>query len=217
MGILDTISSQFVEVIEWLDDSNKTLLYRFPVRGQEIKDGAKLTVRESQAAVFVFQGQIADVFHPGRTSMGIIGDSGRYTQFQAADAMREAAQNPSGGAGTGAGLGAGFALGNTMAATLRDAATRSQNDSMATSCRCSSCGLENVASARFCNDCGARLDGQPETISCLNCGVPTELGAKFCTECGAAQVKQICSKCQAEMAAGARFCKECGTRIEQFG
>jgi hypothetical protein len=44
-----------------------------------------------------------------RTSMGVIGDVGRYTQFQAADAMRDAAQNPSGGAGTGAGLGAGFA------------------------------------------------------------------------------------------------------------
>ena len=61
MGILDAIRSQFIEVIEWLDDSGNTLLYRFPVQGQEIKNGARLTVRESQAAVFVFQGQIADV------------------------------------------------------------------------------------------------------------------------------------------------------------
>src|SRR5688500_20366721 len=54
-----------------------------------------------------------------RTSMGVIGDVGRYAQFQAADAMRDAAQNPSGGASTGAGLGAGFAIGNAMAGAMR--------------------------------------------------------------------------------------------------
>src|ERR1051325_1941284 len=65
MGILDAIRNQFIEVIEWLDDSGNTLVYRFPVKGQEIKMGAQLTVRESQAAVFVNQGQIADVYGPG--------------------------------------------------------------------------------------------------------------------------------------------------------
>src|SRR5215210_6948252 len=65
MGIFEAIRSQFIEVIEWLDDSGNTMLYRFPVHQQEIKNGAKLTVRESQVAVFVFQGQIADVFGPG--------------------------------------------------------------------------------------------------------------------------------------------------------
>src|SRR2546426_10594683 len=286
MGIFDAIRSQFIEVIQWLDDTGNTLVYRFPVQGQEIKNGARLTVRESQAAVFVHQGQIADVFGPGlytidggntpilsklvawmhgfnspfkaevyfvntkqftdlkwgtsnpvmmrdsnfgmvrlrafgiysfrvtdpralikeiagtnahfvtediegqlkrtlvsgfsdalaeskiaaldlasnydelskfirskltddfkvygleltkfvvenislpaeveaamdkRTSMGVIGDVNRYTQFQAADAMRDAAQNPSGGAGLGAGLGAGFAVGNAMAGAMTDA------------------------------------------------------------------------------------------------
>src|SRR6185503_17892057 len=68
MGILDRLSpsSQFIEVIEWLDDSTNTLLYRFPVKDQEIKNGAQLIVRESQAAVFVHEGQIADQFPPGR-------------------------------------------------------------------------------------------------------------------------------------------------------
>src|SRR5205085_1633662 len=293
MGILDrlTPSSQFIEVIEWLDDSPNTLLYRFPVRDQEIKNGAQRIVRESQVAVFVHEGQIADQFPPGRytidggntpilsklgawkygfnspfkaevyfvntrqftdlkwgtpnpvmmldadfgmdrlrtfgiytmrvvdpqsfikevagtngrfitediegqlkrtlvggfsdalgeskiaaldlasnydelakftrvklndefktfgleltkfvienislpqeveaamdkrTSMGVIGDVGRYTQFQAADAMRDAAQNPSGGAGTGASLGAGFALGNAMAGAMSDALKQSR-------------------------------------------------------------------------------------------
>src|ERR1700674_5726467 len=62
MGILDAIRTRFIEVIEWLDDSGNTILHRFPVQGQEIKNGARLTVRESHAAVFVYQGQIADVF-----------------------------------------------------------------------------------------------------------------------------------------------------------
>src|SRR5947209_4184684 len=288
MGILNRLSpsAQFIEVIEWLDDSSDTMLYRFPVRGQEIKNGAQLIVRESQSAVFVHEGQIADVFGPGRytvdggntpilsklgawkygfnspfkaevyfvntkqftdmkwgtsnpimmrdqdfgmvrlrafgiysirvadprafikevagtnsrfetediegqlkrtlvscftdalgeskipaldlasnynelsqvararisnefmtfgiemtkffienislppeveaamdrrTSMGVLGDAQRYTQFQAADAMRAAAENPSGGAGTGAGLGAGFAIGNAMANAMAGA------------------------------------------------------------------------------------------------
>src|SRR4051812_23758567 len=68
MGILDRLSptSQFIEVIEWLDNTNNTLVYRFPVKDQEIKNGAQLNVRESQAAVFVSEGQIADLFPPGR-------------------------------------------------------------------------------------------------------------------------------------------------------
>src|SRR5678816_4341099 len=71
MGIFDRLSptAQFIEVIEWLDDSSNTLLYRFPVRDQEIKNGAQLIVRESQAAVFVHEGQIGDVFGPGRYSV----------------------------------------------------------------------------------------------------------------------------------------------------
>ncbi|MCV5689913.1 SPFH domain-containing protein, partial [Escherichia coli] len=51
--------NQFIEVIEWLDDTGTTLVYRFPVYQQEIKNGAQLIVRESQAAVFVFEGQVA--------------------------------------------------------------------------------------------------------------------------------------------------------------
>src|SRR5215813_15303594 len=65
MGILDAMRTQFIEVIEWLDNSGNTMIYRFPVHDQEIKNGARLTVRESQAAIFVHEGQIADVFPPG--------------------------------------------------------------------------------------------------------------------------------------------------------
>ena len=351
MGIMDAIRSQFIEVIEWLDDSGNTLLYRFPVQGQEIKNGARLTVRESQAAVFVFQGQIADVFTPGlytidggntpilsklgawmhgfnspfkaevyfvntkqftdlkwgtanpvmmrdsdfgmvrlrafgiysirisdprafikevagtnghfvtediegqlkrtlvsgfsdalaeskiaaldlasnydelskfvrskltdefksygldltkylienislpqeveaamdkRTSMGVIGDVGRYAQFQAADAMRDAAQNTSGGAGTGAGLGAGFAIGNAMAGAMTNAMNPKPSDASA----------------------GA------SKVNCIKCGALMLAGGKFCSECGAKQEKQKCSKCQTELSPGTKFCNECGTKVE---
>src|SRR2546426_4114330 len=318
MGIFDAIRSQFIEVIQWLDDTGNTMLYRFPVQGQEIKNGAQLTVRESQAAVFVFQGQIADVFGPGlytidggntpiltklgawkfgfnspfkaevyfvntkqftdlkwgtpnpvmmrdtdfgmvrlrafgiysmrvqdprafikevagtnarfvtediegqlkrtlvsgfsdavaeakiavldlashydelggllrskldqefksfgleltkfvienislppeveaamdkRTSMGVIGDVGRYAQFQAADAMRDAAQNLSGGASTGAGLVAGFAIGNAMAGAMSDAMKQRGSESTGAA---SSSGGAAAAGAR-CFKCGAQM------------------------------------------------------------
>ena len=70
MGFFDNlknqIGSQFIEIIEWLDDSNDTLVYRFPVYNQEIKMGAQLIVRENQVAIFVNEGEVADVFKPGR-------------------------------------------------------------------------------------------------------------------------------------------------------
>lgn len=65
MGIKDFIKSQFIEVIEWTDSSMDTMVYRFPVMNKEIKMGAMLTVRESQVAIFVNQGQLADVYTPG--------------------------------------------------------------------------------------------------------------------------------------------------------
>ncbi|HET6862599.1 MAG TPA: SPFH domain-containing protein [Pyrinomonadaceae bacterium] len=380
MGILDRLSpsSQFIEVIEWLDDSSNTLLYRFPVKDQEIKNGAQLIVRESQAAVFVHEGQIADLFLPGRytvdggntpilsklgawkygfnspfkaevyfvntkqftdlkwgtpnpvmmrdsdfgmvrlrafgiysirvadpkafikeiagtnarfitediegqlkrtlvsgfsdalaeskiaaldlasnydelskftrvklneeftvfgleltkfvienislpqeveaamdkrTSMGVIGDVGRYAQFQAADAMRDAAQNPGGGAGSGAGLGAGFAIGNAMAGAMSDAINKS-NTSARTGISCPKCGSQNTPGAKFCNECGAKIEASSSTVPCVKCGSPLQAGTKFCNECGAKQEKQTCPNCKADVAPGAKFCNDCGQKIE---
>jgi membrane protease subunit (stomatin/prohibitin family) len=65
MGIFDFLSGQFIDVIHWTDDTRDTLVWRFEREGHEIKYGAKLTVRESQAAVFIHEGQLADVFTPG--------------------------------------------------------------------------------------------------------------------------------------------------------
>ncbi|MBC7909063.1 MAG: SPFH domain-containing protein [Pyrinomonadaceae bacterium] len=390
MGILDRVNpfNQFIEVIEWLDDSSNTMLYRFPVKDQEIKNGAKLTVRESQAAVFVFQGQVADVFGPGlytidggntpilskigawkygfnspfksevyfvntkqftdlkwgtmnpvmmrdadfgmvrlrafgiytmrvsdprtfikevagtnahfetediegqlkrslvsgftdalgeakipaldlaasydelgkiardklreefatfgieltkffvenislppeveaamdkRTSMGVLGDAQRYAQFQAADAMRDAAQNPSGGAGLGAGLGAGFAVGGAMANAMGSAMNPQQQHQQNTqggaatgsaTVKCPKCGAANAGSPKFCNDCGAKMETAAATVPCVKCGAELREGAKFCGECGSKQEKPKCPGCQAEVSPGTKFCNECGTKIE---
>ena len=378
MGILDRLSpsSQFIEVIEWLDSTTNTLVYRFPVKDQEIKNGAQLIVRESQAAVFVSEGQIADQFGPGRysvdggntpilsklgawkygfnspfkaevyfvntkqftdlkwgtpnpimmrdtdfgmvrlrafgiysirvvdpkafikeiagtnahfvtediegqlkrtliggfsdglgeskiaaldlasnydelgkftreklneefktlgleltkfvienislppdveaamdkrTSMGVIGDVGRYAQFQAADAMRDAAQNPGGGAGTGAGLGAGFAIGNAMAGAMTDAMKQSKES--AAEVACPKCGSKNSPGAKFCNDCGAKIETSAEKVPCVTCGSPIPAGTKFCNECGAKQEKLSCANCKAELSPGTKFCNECGQKV----
>jgi len=65
MGLFDWVFGQFIDVIEWTDDSQDTMVYRFNRQGNEIKYGAKLTVRESQIAVFVNEGEIADILTPG--------------------------------------------------------------------------------------------------------------------------------------------------------
>ncbi len=382
MGILDKVKeaamNQFIEVIEWLDDSQSTLVYRFPVAGQEIKNGAQLIVRESQAAVFVFEGQVADVFTPGkyeidggntpiltklgawkygfnspfksevyfvntkqftdlkwgtsnpvmlrdddfgivrlrafgayslrvadpagfireiagtnahfqtedidgqlkrsivtefsdaigelkipaldlaaqykelgeairakinedfkgwglevtkfyvenvslppeveaamdkRASMGALGDAQKYMQFQAADALRDAAQNEGGGAGLGAGLGAGFAVGGQMANVFGQQAGAAGGSPSTSSVGCPSCGKQNAAGVKFCSDCGGKME--TAKVPCVKCGAELREGAKFCSECGSSQEKAKCTNCQFELAPGAKFCPECGTKTEQ--
>ncbi len=65
MGLFDWIFGQFIDVIEWTDNSQDTMLWRFNRHNNEIKYGAKLTVRETQIAVFVNEGEIADILTPG--------------------------------------------------------------------------------------------------------------------------------------------------------
>ena len=65
MGIFDFLTGEFIDVIHWVDDTRNTMVSRFEREGHEIKYGAKLTVREGQAAVVVHEGQLADVFTPG--------------------------------------------------------------------------------------------------------------------------------------------------------
>lgn len=65
MGLMDFIKKQFVDVIDWTEEGDGVLAYRYPMQDREIQNGAQLTVRDSQLAVFVNEGQVADVFGPG--------------------------------------------------------------------------------------------------------------------------------------------------------
>nr|CAX84118.1 conserved uncharacterized protein [uncultured bacterium] len=65
MSFFSKLAGEFVDIVEWMDDSNDTLVYRFERHGNEIKYGAQLVVREGQHALFVNEGQLADGFTPG--------------------------------------------------------------------------------------------------------------------------------------------------------
>ena len=69
MAIIDFLKKQFIDIIEWTDDSRDTLSFRFPDDDKEIKNGAQLVVRESQVAQFVYLGQFGDTFGPGKYSL----------------------------------------------------------------------------------------------------------------------------------------------------
>jgi membrane protease subunit (stomatin/prohibitin family) len=66
MGLWDSLRNELIDIIEWKDDSGDTLVWRFERHDDEIKNGAQLTVREGQVAVLINEGQLADVFKPGR-------------------------------------------------------------------------------------------------------------------------------------------------------
>ena len=69
MGLMDYLKTQFLEIIQWQDDSRDTISFRFPDEDKEIKRGAQLIVRESQAAQFVYLGQFGDTFGPGKHTL----------------------------------------------------------------------------------------------------------------------------------------------------
>ena len=69
MGLIDYLKTQFLEIIEWQDDSRDTISFRYPDQDKEIKNGAQLIVRESQTAQFVYLGQFGDTFGPGKYSL----------------------------------------------------------------------------------------------------------------------------------------------------
>ena len=65
MALMDFIKKQFIDVIHWTEEGDGVLAMRYPMADFEIQYGAQLTVRESQMAVFVNEGKVADVFGPG--------------------------------------------------------------------------------------------------------------------------------------------------------
>lgn len=120
-----------------------------------------------------------------RTSMGVVGDLNKYAQYQAAEAMREAANNPGGGnmAGMGVGMGAGAAMGQMFAQSM-SANHTAQQPVPAAQAACTACGKPIAAGSRFCPECGTP---QTATAFCSGCGVQLTPGAKFCPACGQQQ------------------------------
>lgn len=129
-----------------------------------------------------------------RTSMSVIGDMGEFTQFQAAQALRDAAQQPGGMAGAGMGLGAGISLGQVMAQSMATgqqapaaaatppAAPAPAAAAAAGGIACPACQHANPAGAKFCMGCGGKLEAAG--VFCTECGAKNPAGGKFCAECG---------------------------------
>ena len=69
MGLINYLKTQFLEIIQWQDDSRDTLSFRYPDMQKEIKNGAQLIVHESQTAQFIYLGQFGDTFGPGKYTL----------------------------------------------------------------------------------------------------------------------------------------------------
>lgn len=119
-----------------------------------------------------------------RTSMGVLGNLDQYAKYQAAEAIREAANNDGNGmAGMGVGMGAGAAMGQMFAQSLGNTAAPAATGKVAGAV-CSACGAAVPAGSKFCPECGAK---QNAGAFCTSCGKEIPAGTKFCPECGAKQ------------------------------
>ena len=141
-----------------------------------------------------------------RSKLGILGDKmGTYTQYQAAQAMRDAAQNPSGGnlAVLGVGLGAGYQMSGLFANSIAGAKDE------APTVNCVKCGAKIPTSTKFCPECGAS-----QGIKCPKCGESVASGAKFCPNCGEKLLEEkTCPKCGKKLNSNAKFCPDCGEKV----
>jgi membrane protease subunit (stomatin/prohibitin family) len=146
-----------------------------------------------------------------KSSMQIL--NANYVQYQAGQAMREAAQNPSGGtAGAGVGVGAGIGMGWTMMDSMRppqqpvSQGTAPQAVSLVP---CPKCSEMNQPSSTFCSSCGAKM--AVDLAKCSKCDAEVPASSKFCSECGEriASTKK-CASCGEEVPDSVKFCPECG-------
>lgn len=151
-----------------------------------------------------------------RASMQILNTN--YATYQAGQAMREAASNPSGGAAAaGVGVGAGFGAGYMMVDAMRQGgaappagAAPAAPAAAAPTVACPKCSTPNPVDGKFCRNCGNKM--QNNTVKCGRCGNEVPSDSKFCPECGN-QLKgsKSCPKCGKESPMNAKFCPECGT------
>jgi len=149
-----------------------------------------------------------------RSSMQILGAN--YMQYQAGQAMREAAQNPSGAggaAGAGVGIGAGLGMGWMMVDQMRQQGTAPGGAPAQAAAVpvivCPKCNAQNPQGTKFCGNCGNKLAAG--MVECPSCKAQVPEGTKFCPECGkpVAATKK-CASCGAEAPTTSKFCPSCG-------
>ena len=131
---------------------------------------------------------------------------GSYTQYQAAEALRESANNPNGNnmAGIGVGLGAGVAMSNVFGNALS-----TQNPVVTKQTSCVKCGAKIKEGVKFCPECGAK-----QALSCPKCGATLTADNKFCPECGEKLNSTKKCECGAELKADTKFCTNCGKKVD---
>ena len=158
-----------------------------------------------------------------RTSMGVAGDLNRYAQFQAAEAMREAASNPGGMAGMGVGMGAGAAVGQMFAQSLNGAAAGAGAAGAGVAAGAAAgaagagAGAGGVAGAAA-GATGAGVGGVAGAAAgvCAGCGAALPAGSRFCPACGAPcgqPAERFCPGCGRKAEPGAKFCAGCGQKL----
>ncbi|PIC72181.1 hypothetical protein CSV77_02945 [Sporosarcina sp. P16b] len=148
-----------------------------------------------------------------RTSMGVLGNMQQYQQYQAAEAMRDAAQNEGGMAGAGVGMGAGMGMGQVMANAMNQNQQQQPQAQVATK-SCPHCQATINADAKFCGQCGKSIE--TDKVPCVKCETMIPKDAKFCSHCGTSQVtEKICLACSHANLPGAKFCAECGETLDE--
>lgn len=142
-----------------------------------------------------------------RTEMGLLGDKmGTYMQYQAANAMTEAAKNPGGGmASAGVGLGAGLGLGQMFADSYKSGLAENKAQEI-----CPSCKAKVPQGNKYCPACGKAM---VEGIPCPKCKENISVGSKFCSACGFSMEPGKCPDCGFTIAAGVKFCHNCGKKL----
>ena len=146
-----------------------------------------------------------------RSEMSVLGVN--YMQYQAGQAMVDAAKNSSGTAGIGAGLGVGIGAGAGMGYSFSGQMSNMMQQAPARNCP--KCGSVVPAGNNFCPNCGASM--QVQTVTCPKCGTSVASGTKFCPNCGNNLEniggKKKCPNCGSEMDANAKFCPSCGKGV----
>lgn len=144
-----------------------------------------------------------------KSSMNIAGNLDQYMKFQAAESMRDAANNPDGGAaGAGVGLGAGMAMGQLFTQAMNP---QQPAQAQAAAAGAAGAGAHAAAAGAGAAEAGSAAQG---TVACTGCGHAMQPSQKFCSECGTQRPeKKFCTECGGELAASAKFCSNCGTKV----